>query len=587
MKNLSITLVLSLFLSYSLFSQNLDVDGPITLGHLSGTGIRMVTADASGQLNTQAITSGLWLENGSHIHYSTGNVGIGVTSPAANLAVGGNGAYYEAIYGETNLVGGTAVSGSATATTGVSDGGLFISNSPNGRAVYASNYAVNGFDFYAGSSDSRNYFAGKVGIGTQNPASQLAVGGDGVYFATISGQSTENTGVYGESTNGSGIYGYSANSSGVYGKSPNSSGVYGESTEGSGVYGTSTNTTGVYGESTNSNGIYGYAPNGIGVAAQGGDYDFYAESPLGQSFFAGKVGIGVLYPYSNLSIGGSGYSRVSVYSETDRMDGIGIVGVSKDTLGAGGGGYFQSYSTGGYGVYAINESSGGWDVFAASPSSANYFAGRVGIGTYNPVSSLHINDETGPTGMLMQGFANLDLGILFESFTNRLLISEIYDPGGSSTISSGVRFDFFDDVVEPTIDNDLSLGSDSYKWTEVWSVNGTIQTSDIRSKDDVQSLSYGLAEIMHIEPISYRWRDSDDQDMHIGFSAQNMETIIPEIVVQPRWDQHAAKDRKGDVNTGNMKGLKYAEMIPVLVKAIQEQQAIIQKLEARLDALEK
>ena len=109
---------------------------------------------------------------------------------------------------------------------------------------------------------------------------------------------------------------------------------------------------------------------------------------------------------------------------------------------------------------------------------------------------------------------------------------------------------------------------------------------DLRCKEDVQTLPYGLREVLKIEPICYKWKASDNRDIHLGFSAQNVETIIPEIVIQADPVKSDVSQEKRSKSTADIKGMKYAEMIPVLVKAIQEQHAIIQNLEARIKTLE-
>ena len=55
------------------------------------------------------------------------------------------------------------------------------------------------------------------------------------------------------------------------------------------------------------------------------------------------------------------------------------------------------------------------------------------------------------------------------------------------------------------------------------------------------------------------------------FIAQEMQKIFPEIVVE---------DKNGVL------GIRYTELIPVLVKAFQEQQQVIDDLKARVEALE-
>ena len=71
----------------------LRISGTARITDLAGTGDRMVVADADGDLSTQAIPSGSsssWTESGSNVYRSSGNVGIGTTSPTTNLHVEGS-----------------------------------------------------------------------------------------------------------------------------------------------------------------------------------------------------------------------------------------------------------------------------------------------------------------------------------------------------------------------------------------------------------------------------------------------------------------------------------------------------------------
>jgi len=67
----------------------------------------------------------------------------------------------------------------------------------------------------------------------------------------------------------------------------------------------------------------------------------------------------------------------------------------------------------------------------------------------------------------------------------------------------------------------------------------------------------------------------------IGFVAQELETVFPSLIDDvPDLDEN--KQPTGEVT----KGVKLTVMIPILVKAMQEQQALITDLTTRLAALE-
>ena len=77
----------------------------------------------------------------------------------------------------------------------------------------------------------------------------------------------------------------------------------------------------------------------------------------------------------------------------------------------------------------------------------------------------------------------------------------------------------------PTVTGKHRLGSSNYKWQYVYATNGTIQTSDLRHKDNVQPISERYEDLyMRLRPVTYRWRNEEVGDHHdrtrMGFIAQ-------------------------------------------------------------------
>jgi len=135
--------------------------------------------------------------------------------------------------------------------------------------------------------------------------------------------------------------------------------------------------------------------------------------------------------------------------------------------------------------------------------------------------------------------------------------------------------------LRPCEDNAYSLGDSWYRWSEVYAANGVIQTSDARLKKNIRDISYGLDEVEGLRPVAFTWRDGSPDEVHYGLVAQEAAEILPEVVHQ----------RDGPEGT---LGLNYGELVPVLIRAVQEQQEQIRKqeetiagLEERLSALEK
>ncbi|MFT6871226.1 MAG: hypothetical protein ACJAVN_000223, partial [Roseivirga sp.] len=85
--------------------------------------------------------------------------------------------------------------------------------------------------------------------------------------------------------------------------------------------------------------------------------------------------------------------------------------------------------------------------------------------------------------------------------------------------------------------------------------NAFNQNSDARLKKNIATLSGGLATINKLRGVSYNWKDESKPEGKIGFIAQEVEKILPELVV-------TKKD--------GFKAVNYAEVTAVLVEAVKE-----------------
>lgn len=95
-------------------------------------------------------------------------------------------------------------------------------------------------------------------------------------------------------------------------------------------------------------------------------------------------------------------------------------------------------------------------------------------------------------------------------------------------------------------------------------------TSSIRYKENIENVSYGLNEVLNLRSVIYNYKTDPNASKSIGFIAEEVEEIVPEAVYY--------KDGQPDA-------LNYEFIIPLLTKAIQEQQAMIEDLKARVEAL--
>lgn len=102
-------------------------------------------------------------------------------------------------------------------------------------------------------------------------------------------------------------------------------------------------------------------------------------------------------------------------------------------------------------------------------------------------------------------------------------------------------------------------------------------SSDFRLKNNIQNSPEALLIIKSIKVRSYDWKNHEEHD-DFGFVAQELYEIYPKAV-------SSQKDNE-DGSMGMAWGVDYSKLVPVLTKAVQEQQAMIEELKAKVAALE-
>jgi hypothetical protein len=100
--------------------------------------------------------------------------------------------------------------------------------------------------------------------------------------------------------------------------------------------------------------------------------------------------------------------------------------------------------------------------------------------------------------------------------------------------------------------------------------------SDQRLKENVRDIETGLDSIMALQPRRFDWKEGKGQDKKdvAGFIAQEFETVFPECVSTSKAGEDGIE----------YKNINHETLIPTLVKAMQEQQAMIESLRQRLSA---
>ena len=198
----------------------------------------------------------------------------------------------------------------------------------------------------------------------------------------------------------------------------------------------------------------------------------------------------------------------------------------------------------------VGNSAGYSNVSGSNNTFVGQFAGYSNKGSDNVFLGRYAGGSDTTSNKLYIANSNTSSPLIYGEFDNNLL-----------EINGNLR---------PGSDNSRSLGASGKRWTAVYATNGTIQTSDARFKDSIENMSYGLTELMQLRSVTYQWKEDSLGETKLGFIAQELEQVVPEVVT-------VANDSM------QTRGVNYAELIPVLVKAIQEQQKQIEDYKLQIE----
>ncbi len=298
----------------------------------------------------------------------------------------------------------------------------------------------------------------------------------------------------------------------------------------------------------------GNAGSGVLGLATASNSIFYGSGVTGKGRFTGMLGLGMANGYSgiyaiangaiyglyvdgnsrlagDITISGSSvlasHAKNAALSHTDSAIGSFTDYANYENAPAGMRGEFRAPGTNaGSGVLGL----------ATASSSLFYGAGVTGKGRFTGVLGVGMNN----------GYA------------------AVYALGNSATYALSVSgISLFNGNISGT-------GTNTY-------------TSDRKLKKDIQPLSGALDIISRLKPASYQFRVGEFGDMylsegkHYGVIAQELQEVLPELVLKQHYHPAGEKEKGFDYLSVN-----YNELIPILIKAIQEQQQKIEALEQKL-----
>ena len=210
--------------------------------------------------------------------------------------------------------------------------------------------------------------------------------------------------------------------------------------------------------------------------------------------------------------------------------------------------------------------------------------GNIGIGTTSPAANLEISSGTDGDAVLRIE-ADENNNSQHEDYNPSI---EFFQDGGSHGMKMGLTenaggtynsFVFFvtKDGVESTTpalvieqDGDLQIQGTA-------TAAGTTLTSDARLKNNIKPLPSSLEKVLNLRGISYEWKAQNETSKQIGVVAQEVEAVYPELV-------HTSES--------GYKSVSYSKLVAPLIEAVKEIFSITESnadriagLEAQIEAL--
>jgi len=169
----------------------------------------------------------------------------------------------------------------------------------------------------------------------------------------------------------------------------------------------------------------------------------------------------------------------------------------------------------------------------------------------------------------------------------------------------------------PGADDSYHLGHSSYRFDNIYATNGTIQTSDENQKENIADSSLGLDFVDKLRPVQFTWKNKTTPERlykesdkipdgkkvgdvwreakttthsrrHYGLIAQEVEKVLSDNGIDTKNFAPFIKTKVQTLNEGTHEftetsdytyGMRYNELVGILIKSIQELSAKVKVLE--------
>ena len=505
------------------------------------------SADLAVFLKNSSATQTVQIATADDSYFNGGNVGIGTSSPSAELSVSNGGAESYEISPAT-VIGGTIRQ-------------LAFNRSSSAYMPFRTQASQH--EFYAGSSEAmRIDSSGNVGIGTSSPSATLEV--DGVTNSTyliVGGD---------DSSNGRALTFTSSASAAFNGavhtiNAPSSQGVIALSTgstermriDSSGNVGIGTSSP-----KTEMNLSANNSGQGAVLTLENSDTGITTNDVIGQiDFYANDGstnGTGAKVNIKAIASSGAGSNTSLTFGTSDSTSATAVEAMRIDASG--------NLLVG---VTSVQ------DFTATTTNGHTLYGGSVN-------AALH--SRSGNAALAVQ--RTTDDGAIVNFFRDTTAVGSIGTVDGFAYISSNsnVGLKFLSSRIRPVNsdgsdrDDAIDLGASSARFDDIYATNGTIQTSDRNEKQDIEALSDAEQRVAVAAKgllRKFRWKSSvaengDDARIHFGIIAQDLQAAFTAegldagryaMFISSTWTDE-------DGNEQTRLGVRYSELLAFIISAI-------------------
>jgi hypothetical protein len=172
----------------------------------------------------------------------------------------------------------------------------------------------------------------------------------------------------------------------------------------------------------------------------------------------------------------------------------------------------------------------------ASPIALQPAGGNVGIGTDNPLATLHVKSSSTNNSFIRIDTSSASASSVIDFFENG--VRKWQQVADAATD----RMYFLDG----DLNDGVYLGQNSTAWTA---------NSDLRLKDVVGTIEGALDKLSQIRGVLYSWKADAKKRVYPGVIAQEVQAVLPEAI---------------DADDPEKLGVRYSELVPLLVNAVNE-----------------